>query len=207
VLVLSGDRDIRTPTASAVAIAAQFPQGHVLVVPGSGHSVLDRSPCAQQAVRGWLTGGTPPAVCARIHLGVPPLGAWRGSVAATPPAARVPAPASRTVAAFVQTLHDAEDLWLLTRQSDTTVDGLVGGTATPDAQGHIRLHAFSSVAGLTLTGSLTLKLDQFGQPVVPLTAASGTITAAGSGAAHGVLRLAGNRLTGSLGGRRITFAF
>ena len=37
VLVLSGDRDIRTPTAEAISIASRFPQGRVLVVPGAGH--------------------------------------------------------------------------------------------------------------------------------------------------------------------------
>ncbi len=207
VLVLSGDRDIRTPTASAQQIASQFPQGHVLVVPGSGHSVLDRSACAADAVRGWLGGATPPATCTRIALGVPPLARWRHTVAATPPAAHVAGLPGRTLAAAVQTLHDAEDAWFLGRQSTTTITGLVSGRMVPDAVKTMHLQAYSSVGGLALTGTIVLKLAANGQPVVPLTAASGSIAVTGSGAAHGTLKASGNRLTGTLGGRKISATF
>ena len=207
VLVLSGDRDIRTPTASAQQIASQFPQGHVLVVPGSGHAVLDRSACAADAVRGWLDGATPPATCTRIALGVPPLARWRHTVAATPPAAHVPGLPGRTLAAAVQTLHDAEDSWFLGRQSTTTIAGLVSGRMVPDAVKTIHLQAYSSVGGLALTGTIVLKLAANGQPVVPLTAANGTIAVTGGGAAHGMLKASGNRLTGKLGGRKISSTF
>jgi len=207
VLVLSGDRDIRTPTASAVQIASEFPQGRVLVVPGSGHSVLDRSPCAADAVRGWLNGATPPATCSRIALGVPPLARWRHSVAATPPAPHVQGLPGRTLAALVQTLHDAEDAWFLGRQSTTTIDGLVSGQMVPDAVKTIHLQAYSSVGGLAVTGTIVLELAANGQPVVPLTAASGTLAVTGSGAAHGTLKALGNRLTGKLGGRKISATF
>src|SRR5205085_1514219 len=128
VLVLSGDRDVRTPTPGAVTIASRFPHAQVLVVPGSGHSVLNRSACAANAVRTWLDGGTPPTVCTRWLNGVPPLERFRRSVAATPPAAHVPGLTGRTVTALVQTLRDSEDAWLLSRQTKTPVSGLVGGT-------------------------------------------------------------------------------
>jgi len=206
-LVLSGDRDIRTPTSSAVAIASMFPQGHVLLVPGSGHSVLGRSACAASAVRSWLTGATPPSTCPRIAVGVPPLARWRHSVAATPPAPHVAGLPGRTLAALVDTLHDAEDAWLLGRQSTTTIRGLVGGTMTPDSVKTLHLKGYSSVGGLAVTGTIVLKLDTNGQPIVPLTAASGTITVTGSGASHGVLEAAGNLLTGTLGGRKISSSF
>ncbi len=207
VLVLSGDRDIRTPTASAQEIAAQFPQGHVLVVPGSGHAVLDRSACAADAVRGWLGGATPPSTCTRIALGVPPLARWRHTVAATPPAAHLPGLPGRTLAAAIQTLHDAEDSWFLGRQTTTTITGLVSGRMVPDAVKTIHLQAYSSVGGLALTGTIVLKLAANGQPVVPLTAASGSIQVTGTGAAHGTLVASGNRLTGKLGGRKISATF
>ncbi|HEY2073228.1 MAG TPA: alpha/beta fold hydrolase [Gaiellaceae bacterium] len=207
VLVLSGDRDIRTPTSGAVAIASQFPQGHVLVVPGSGHAVLERSTCAGSAVRGWLDGVAPPASCPRIALGVPPLARWRRTVAATPPAAHVTGRTGRTLAALVQTLHDAEDAWLLGRQSTSTVNGLVGGTMVPDAVKTIRLQRYSSVGGLTVTGTIILRLAANGQPVIPLAAASGTLTVSGSGSSHGTLKALGNRLTGTLGGKKISASF
>ena len=207
VLVLSGDRDIRTPTSAAQQIASQFPQGHLLVVPGSGHAVLDRSPCAEAAVRGWLDGAVPPATCTRIALGVPPLARWRRTVAATAPAAHVPGLPGRTLTALVQTLHDAEDAWLLGRQSTTTITGLVGGQMVPDSVKTIRLARYSSVGGLALTGTIVLKLAASGQPVLPLAAASGTVTVAGSGAAHGAVKLTGRRLSGTLGGRKISSSF
>jgi len=203
-LVLSGDRDIRTPTSAAVQIASLFPQGHVLVVPGSGHAVLGRSPCAATAVQTWLDGAATPTSCPRIAVGVPPLGRWRRTVGATPPAARVAGLPGRTLAALVQTLHDAEDAWLLSRQSTTTVRGLVGGTLVPDAVKTLRLAGYSSVGGLAVSGTVVLRLAGNGQPVIPLTAANGTLTVTGSGASHGVVKLSGNRLTGTLGGRKIS---
>jgi pimeloyl-ACP methyl ester carboxylesterase len=206
-LVLSGDRDIRTPTSAAVQIASQFPQGHVLVVPGAGHAVLGRSSCAATAVRSWLDGAAPPAICPRILLGVPPLARWRRTVAAMPPAAHVPGLRGRTLAALVQTLHDAEDAWLLSRQSTTTIRGLVGGTMVPDSVRTIHLHGYSSIGGLALTGTIVLALAANGQPVIPLAAASGTLTVTGSGSSHGVLKATGNRLTGTLGGRKISASF
>ncbi len=206
-LVLSGDRDIRTPTSSAVQIASLFPQGHVLVVPGSGHAVLERSACATAAVQGWLDGVTPPASCPRILLGVPPLARWRRTVAATPPAPRVAGLPGRTLAALVQTLHDAEDAWLLSRQSTTTVTGLVGGKLVPDALKTLHLQGYSSVGGLAVSGTIVLRLASTGQPVIPLAAASGTLTVTGSGDSHGVVKASGNRLTGKLGGRKISASF
>lgn len=207
VLVLSGDRDIRTPTPAAAQIASQFPQGHVLVVPGSGHAVLDRSTCAATAVRGWLDGATPPATCTRIALGVPPLARWRRTVAGTPPAAHVAGLPGRTLAALVQTLHDAEDAWLLSRQTTTTVTGLVGGTMTPDSVKTLHLQGYSSVGGLAVTGTIVLALAATGQPSVPLRAASGTLTVSGSGASHGVVKVLGSRLGGTLGRQKIATSF
>ncbi len=206
-LVLSGDRDIRTPTSAAAAITARFPQGRLLVVPGAGHSVLNHSDCAAAAVRGWLNGRTPPTTCTRFSLYVPPVGLWRRSVAATPPAARVPGLAGRTLAALVQTLHDAEDVWYLTRDTEQTTSGVAGGRMTTDPKGVLRLQAYSSVGGLALTGDIILKMDPYGDPVRPLTTTYGVLKVTGSGAARGTVRLSGNRLTGTLGRRRVSAGF
>ena len=207
VLVLSGDRDIRTPTSGAVAVAARFAHASVLVVPGAGHSVLDRSACAADAVRVWLNGSTPPTLCTRIPLGVPPLARWRRSVTTVPPAAHMSGLIGRTVAALLQTLHDAEDAWLLGRQTSTTIDGLVSGRMVPDPTKILHLDAYSSVGGLALSGTIVLGLASTGQPVIPLTAASGSLNVSGSGAAHGALHAHGNRLTGTLGGKPIAITF
>jgi pimeloyl-ACP methyl ester carboxylesterase len=207
VLVLSGDRDIRTPTSGAVEIAKQFPKGRVLLVPGAGHSVLNHSTCAKNAVLSWLNGGTPPAVCTRFSLYVPALGRWRASVATTPAPAKLPGLTGRTLNALLQTIHDAEDTWLMTRISQQPTTGLVGGLLTPDPKGSIRLQAYSSVGGLAATGTVVLKMQPWGDPVVPLTAVSGSIKVTGSGSAHGTVRLSGNRLAGTLNGRPVTATF
>ncbi len=207
VLVLAGDRDIRTPIENAVAMAARFRQGRVLLVPGAGHSVLNHSPCAANAVRAWLGGGAPPSVCKRFSLYVPPVGAWRRSVAVTPPVSGVPGLAGRTLAAVVQTVHDAEDAWMLTHDSQETTTGLVGGRLTPDPKGVIRLQGYSSVAGLALSGNIELRMDPYGDPVVPLTVRFGTLTVAGKGAARGNLQLTGNRLTGKLARHAVASSF
>jgi pimeloyl-ACP methyl ester carboxylesterase len=207
VLVLAGDRDIRTPAAAGAAIAARFPQGHLVVVPGAGHSVLNHSDCAAAATRGWLNGAVPPATCTTYRLAVPPLGTWRRSVAAMPPVARVGGLHGRTLAALVQTLHEAEDVWLLTRRQQPTLVGVAGGRVTPYPNGVIRLQAYSALAGLAVTGTIKLKLDPYGSPIAPLTAVSGSLTLSGRSASHGTLRVAGNRLTGTLAGRAVAATF
>src|SRR5918912_4030906 len=83
VLVLAGDRDLRTPAAKAADVAARFPQGRLLVVPGVGHSVLtaDFSGCARAAVTTWLAGCVP-GRCGRVPPLVQPVAAFPTSVAA-----------------------------------------------------------------------------------------------------------------------------
>ena len=175
-------------------------------MPGAGHSVLNHSDCAANAVRRWLNGITPPATCPNSHLIVPPLGEWRASVAATPPLGRVTGLPGRTLAALVQTLRDAEDVWLLGRHQQLTVVGLAGGQVTVAANGAIRLQAFSDIAGLAVTGTITLKMDPYGSPVTPLTA-NGSLTLSGRGASTGTLRVTGNRLSGKLAKRAVQASF
>jgi hypothetical protein len=188
-------------------MASRFRQGRVLVVPGAGHSVLNHSPCAATAVRGWLQGAPPPAVCKKFSLYVPPIGAWRRSIATTPPVARVPGLTGRTLAALQQTIHDIEDNWLLTRDAQETLTGLVGGRLTPAPSGSVRLEAYSSVPGLAVTGTLSLRIDPYGDPAVPVIVQYGTLTVAGSGAARGRVTLAANRLTGRLARRSVAASF
>ncbi|HEX7525357.1 MAG TPA: alpha/beta fold hydrolase, partial [Gaiellaceae bacterium] len=57
VLALSGGFDMRTPTSDATSVVALFPQGHLLVVPGIGHGILESgAACPEEAVRSWLSG-------------------------------------------------------------------------------------------------------------------------------------------------------
>ena len=67
----------------------------------------------------------------------------------------------------------------------------------------IRLKGYSSVAGLTVTGDIVLRMTPYGDPVVPLSSQFGLLTIGGSGAAHGRIKLSENRLTGTLTRRAV----
>src|SRR5207244_11698230 len=81
VLVFAGERDLRTPASNAAAIAARFPQGRLVTVPGVGHSVLgtDLTNCAQNALAVSLPGGVPPSRRPRSPMLVHPIGAFPAS--------------------------------------------------------------------------------------------------------------------------------
>ncbi len=55
-LILSGEQDLRTPTADARRVAALIPDAQLLVVPLTGHSVIgsDISDCASLAVKAFF---------------------------------------------------------------------------------------------------------------------------------------------------------
>src|SRR4051794_11426656 len=200
VLVVSGDRDIRTPTENAVAVAHLFPHGRLLVSHGSGHSVLSFSECAGDAVDSWLAGGTPPTECvdAQEHFVLPLV---PGSVAAAPalaPGGKI----GRTLAAVVATIDELHTYGRFADSSsfeDTSdpesalLAGLVSGTA-----GFDRMKAYADVPGVTLNGPSILD------------SAHATFTVGGRAAAHGTLHyLEGDSsgsctITGKLGGRLVS---
>ena len=93
-LAVSGAFDMRTPTVGAQSVVSRFPQGHLLVVPGVGHSTVtaDPSGCAVNAVRSWMLDQPVPTTCpATKPLVVSRLGA---------PGARAGESAARAVAAL-----------------------------------------------------------------------------------------------------------
>ncbi len=194
VLALSGGFDMRTPTAGAVAIASRFPQGHVLVVPGVGHSVLgaDITGCSQRATRAWiLSGTTPPASCPRGEAIVTPIAA----LPARPKGVATPA---ATLAIVSKTLHEAQAAWLMTAGLSggaVTLPGIYGGRLVATSARSFRLVAYSLDPGITVSG--TLKLKTFGPPLV----FQGAVTVAGKAASDGILGLKGASLRGTLGGR------
>src|SRR5581483_8106697 len=82
----SGGFDMRTPTAGAASVVARFPQGHLLVVPGVGHSTVtaDPSGCAADAVRTWVLGGAVPTTCPQTKPLVAPVPTLPAAGAARP---------------------------------------------------------------------------------------------------------------------------
>jgi hypothetical protein len=192
VLAVSGGLDLRTPTADAVSVVAHFPQGHLLTVPGVGHSVLtaDPSGCSQRAVRSWIRGGTPPTTCARPHPYIDALASFPA-----PGAKHLRAAQTRAIA--VRTLHEAEAAWLMTGGSsrEAAVPGIYGGRLLTMRKA-ILLVDYSITPGVTLTG--LVKLTKFGPPLV----FKGVVTLGGAASARGTLELSGAGLRGKLTERR-----
>ena len=124
----------------------------MLVVPGAGHSVLNHSACAANAVRAWLNGGDP---AGRLHEVLPLRPAarrlaqlGRGDAAR----ARVPGPPARTLDALLQTIHDAEDIWLLTRDSQEPMTASSAGGSHPTRR-RVRLRATPASAASPSPGT------------------------------------------------------
>jgi hypothetical protein len=197
-LAVSGGFDMRTPTLGAQSVVSRFPQGHLLVVPGVGHSTVtaDPSGCAVNAVRSWMLDQSIPASCPLAKPLVSPVSAIPAPGQAHP---KRPLSAAVTLAIAKQSLQDAQALWLMTAGSSgetATIGGLFGGQLVAAGRS-ITLKSYSDRRGVTLSGKVNFK--RFGPPLV----FEGVVTVAGTAAAHGVLGLSGTKLAGSLGGHTV----
>jgi pimeloyl-ACP methyl ester carboxylesterase len=188
-IAFSGGLDFRTPTADAAAVTALFPQGHLVVVPGVGHNVLNpllSGLCPFSAVRSWLDGATPPSTCAREPALENPIGLF--------PQASPRRSPSVTALDAVKAVREGEAAWLQFLPFNPA--GLYGGTVSNTPRG-FRLKSYAIVRGVQVTG--TLKIN----PKRPL-ALTGTVRVTGLGAAPGSLRISGGRVSGTLGGKRVS---
>jgi pimeloyl-ACP methyl ester carboxylesterase len=188
-LAVSGGFDMRTPTDGAAAVVSRFPQGQLVVVPGVGHDPVDAdfSLCAFQAVRLWMSGGTPASQCPRGAPLIRPI--------PTLPAGTVrkkPWTATATYAIAAKTIAEAEAKWL--GASSETVPGLYTGKLT-SGQREFTLTRYSIAPGVTLSGKIRLT-----KTTLPF-GFQGTVTVGGPAAANGILGLNGTSLRGTLGGR------
>jgi hypothetical protein len=196
VLTFSGGVDFRTPTAQAAAITALFPQGHLVVVPGTGHNVLNeglQSLCPFTVLRQWLDGATPPASCPRVP-------SYENAI----PAFTKASPgrnATATAADVAKSVRDGEAIsFLITfNGSKISAPGLYGGRVKGNTSTlAFTLTNYSVVPGLRITGTLklTFKSAPFGLV--------GKVKVSGSRAAAGSLRAGNGRLTGTLGGHHVS---
>src|SRR2546421_8078806 len=206
VLVLSGSRDLRTPTAQAAAVAARFPQGRLLIVPGVGHSVLgaDLTGCAETAVKTWLAGRVPPARCKRVPPLIAPLAAFTASVAALAPAG-AGGLRGRTIAATSRTVREAAATWGVAvtgfSSAPRSLAGPFGGTIRISGPGFV-LSRYSAVPGLELSGTLVIYRPTSGS-TFPLRFV-GSVRVGGPKAAHGRLGVGRTKLAGTLDGRAVS---
>jgi pimeloyl-ACP methyl ester carboxylesterase len=192
-LALDGGYDLRTPVANAVAVLNQFPQGHLFVVPGVGHSVFtaDLSGCAPSVVRQWIRGVSLPrtASCPRV----PPA---MQTVTAIPKTARKTAAA--TAAVVAKTVHEGEAAWgeaIFNGAASTT--GLYGGRVVATSSG-FSMTGYSLVPGVVLNGRLAFIPGRLPLRFV------GTVRVSGPKAVAGTLKVTAARLTGKLGARKVS---
>ncbi len=179
VLALSGTFDMRTPTVNAASVVSQFPQGHLLVVPGVGHSVLttDPSACTSSAVRAWLSGKTVPTRCPRTWPYLADVPRIPVSVAKAPIVPGTSGLRGHTLSVVETTVTDA-------LASEVTAGAAVGGLsagAVSGSLGTLTLSGYGDVPGVTVTGDLELKTPKKGALIVP----TGTVSVSGARAAHG----------------------
>jgi pimeloyl-ACP methyl ester carboxylesterase len=202
-LILSGEADLRTPTANAQEVASAIPDSRLLIVPDTGHSVLTSEPgsCATDALRALFTGAeikscthAPPPTLLRL----PPLPPAR--LRAVTPARGYGGAPGRTLHAVRLTLDD------LSRQLFVALLEELGGTGISTSPslsgGGLRagwfeltgsttvLHGYSYVPGVTISGRVT------GSQIA--------LAVGGYAAAHGGLHGGGTRsLVGTLGGTHV----
>ena len=188
-LAVSGGFDMRTPTEGAVSVVSRFPHGQLVTVPGVGHSTVtaDPSGCALQAVRLWMTGGSPASQCPRSAPLLRPIPALPA-----PTVPKRPWSAASTYTIASKTIAEAEASWLLA--PSPVVPGLYGGKLSA-AQREFTLTGYSIAPGVTLTGKLRLTSTN-----LPL-GFQGTLTVGGRSAATGILGVNGTSVRGTLGGR------
>ncbi len=205
-LVLSGADDLRTPTANARAVAAQIPDAHLLVVPNTGHAVLEDEPtsCARKGLQAMFSNGVgvhPIAPCAAgpptSPLLIPtPLAPAR--LADVAPAHGYHGRAGRTLQAVALTIVDFDrqlTIQLLAASDSTSLTSLSSGGLRAGwaklSKGGLSFHGYSYVPGVTVSG--TVKSEKI------------TLRIGGKAAARGTLHLGPHKaLVGELGEQRVS---
>jgi pimeloyl-ACP methyl ester carboxylesterase len=209
-LILSGADDLRTPTANARKVAAQIPDAHLLVVPNTGHAVLEDEPtsCARKALQAMFSGGVGVHTIAPCPVGPPtsplliptPLAPAR--LADVAPAHGYHGRAGRTLAAVGLTIADfARQLTIQLLGSSSGAGGDANITSLSSgglragwaklSKGGLSFHGYSYVPGVTVSG--TVKSGKV------------TLRISGRAAARGTLRLGRHKaLVGELGGERVS---
>ena len=204
VLMVSGEVDLRTPVEAARGALADWPNARLLVAPDTGHSTLsaDLSGCVPRAARRFLRGGRPPARCRRRgRPAFPALEPPPASLGELSPARGVSGRRGRAVRAVEVTLFDvAEDVLgtLLTSGSlRLKGGGLRGGRWSIDLEARrvpLVLRRVEVVPGVRVTGVVR----DFGRR-----RQSARLRLSGPATPDGVLRFAGERVRGALGGKKV----
>jgi pimeloyl-ACP methyl ester carboxylesterase len=193
VLVLQGGEDLRTPPSTSARIARMFPRSARVLVPGVGHAVLgsDLSGCADRRLASWLRGEHVAPRCSRVSTGLPPLSVPPSSFSALRPSGGLRGSLGRTVAAIDATLDDVVVALSLGLEYADRGSGLRGGTFRAVSRGMV-LRRLRVVPGVVVSGA-------------PAAGGALRLQVSGARALDGMVVLsASGRLTGRLGGRRVS---
>ena len=197
-LLLSGGQDLRTPTASARAVATRSPSAAVVVAPGWGHDLSDNLGCAAVQVARLLAGRTiQTGACSRVTVAITmaPFPAPAATVGALSPMGakgnpgRVAHAARFSIQDALHSLGAGTDAGLGgipgVRGGFMRVSGMLGQTA--------RFQNFSDTAGVRISGAIDAVRSHF----------AGRVTVDGPGSLDGYLDLAKGAVrayTGMIGG-------
>jgi pimeloyl-ACP methyl ester carboxylesterase len=200
-LILSGEQDLRTPTADARRVAALIPDAQLLVVPWTGHSVIgsDISDCASLAVKAFFS-AQPVQPCAATADPFAPTPVTPTKLSRITPPAQLDGRPGRTLVAVLDTLLDFNrQLIAATLQanaqlpSGSSFGGLHGGYAKLTSSAAI-LKELSFVPGVKLTATFPVRDGKL---------LSADIKVTGAEASPGTIRFGSSstRITGTLADR------
>jgi pimeloyl-ACP methyl ester carboxylesterase len=206
VLVLSGDQDVRTPNADAMATAARFPRSSYVQVPGNGHDELggDVTGCAREALTRFIAGRTVGNPCAGLTNLIDPLPVAPTAVRQVPPVRGTGGIPGRSALAALATVDDMTAIAVLRLFNGETAlgyGGLRGGYFTgsfADRTGSIstELHGVVYVPGISVSG----RLEQRELDLPP----TGRLTVRGGSRGSGSLTLSRNgTVSGTIGGEPV----
>jgi len=195
-LVLAGGQDMRTPVASARAVAARSPSAQVLVAPGAGHSLLGQFTCADDQLANLLAGRRVSTTACNREAPTPyPVPVAPANLSAVRPSG-APGTAGRVAhAARLAVMDGVDAMSAATEAGLTRLPGIRGGTARSlDLLGsQVAYSRFSAVRGVAITGTIRFNGRTF----------QGALRVNGPGGWDGTLTLArgGERAyTGAIGG-------
>ncbi|MFZ4754962.1 MAG: alpha/beta fold hydrolase [Miltoncostaeaceae bacterium] len=197
-LLFAGGQDLRTPTASARAVAARSPSAAVVVAPGWGHALSDNLDCAATQVARLLSNRTiQTGACSRVTVAInmAPFPAPAATVGALSPMGakgnpgRVAHAARFSIQDGLHSLSAGTDAGLGgipgVRGGFMRVSGMLGQTA--------RFQNFSDTAGVRISGAIDAVGSHF----------TGRVTVDGPGSLDGYMDLAkggARAYTGVIGG-------
>jgi pimeloyl-ACP methyl ester carboxylesterase len=194
-LVLAGEDDLRTPIEGAERVAKAIPGAQLVEIPGAGHGIFPGfSACPSRAVNDFFAARP----LRRCHPGTQPPFAdpiAPRSLGQLPPASGHHGIVGRTLMAVYATVSDVDEaleVAIYSARGSAQVGGLRAGYAHDDYP-RTRLHGYSYVPGVRVTGRLAGVRDQHG-----------TLRISGPAAARGRVTLhRDGSITGRLQGRRV----